>query len=289
MEVLAPAKINLGLSVLGRMPNGYHDIHTLFAALEMGDRIRIEPSPQGIQLEVVGSNLSAGPDNLIYQAAQAYLEAVGWPGGIRITLDKRLPIAAGLGGGSSDAATVLRALSEIYPVYASLDLSAIAQNLGADVSFFLRPGLSEGRGIGDRLRVLEPINLHLVLLNPAISVMTAWAYKYLGPSEWQHDLNVAAIIQALRAGDEPPYWNTLERPVFRLEPSLAELKEELQKAGLSGSLLSGSGATLFGIAKDADHAAFVAQQLQARFPHFWIRATRTVGKEYNAVHPNIMI
>ncbi len=289
MEVLAPAKVNLGLSVLGRLPSGYHSIHTLFAALELGDGLFIEPTSQGIELQVQGSDLSAGPDNLIYQAAQAYLEAVGWPGGIKIVLDKRLPLAAGLGGGSSDAATALRALAEIYPVYASLDLAAIAQNLGADVSFFLRPGLSEGREIGDKLRVLEPIDLHLVLLNPGIQVMTAWAYKYLAPSEWQYELNIPAILQALKAGEEPPYWNTLERPVFRLEPNLAELKEELKKAGLFGCLLCGSGSTLFGLAKDADHAAFAARQLQTKFPNFWIRATRTLGKDYQIFHPGIMI
>lgn len=289
MEVLAPAKINLGLSVLGRFPNGYHSIHTLFAALELGDLLQIEPIKEGIELRVLGSDLSAGSDNLVYRVAEIYLEAIGWPGGIRIVLDKRLPIAAGLGGGSSDAARVLRVLSEIYPVYASLDLSAIAENLGADVPFFLQPGLSEGRGIGDQLRPLPPIDQHVVLLNPDIKLMSAWAYKYLLPSEWQSELDVKAIMEALKSGQEPPYWNTLEIPVFRLEPSLAELKAALQQAGLYGCLMSGSGSTLFGLATDADHAAFVAQKLSEQFPRFWIRATRTLTPSYPSYHPSIMI
>ena len=124
MELLAPAKVNLGLSVLGRRPDGYHELHTLFAALSVGDRLWVEPAPQKVALEVRGAALSGGPDNLVYRAAVAYLEAAGWPGGVRVVLEKRLPLAAGLGGGSSDAAAVLRALAQLYP--ASLDLKALA-------------------------------------------------------------------------------------------------------------------------------------------------------------------
>lgn len=273
MRLFAPAKINLGLSVLGKMPDGYHRIHTVFAALDVGDELEVEPTPGGIKLEVVGAGLSAGPDNLVHRAAQAYLAAAGISSGVRMVLHKNLPLAAGLGGGSSDAAAALRALSEIYPT--DVDLGQIALKLGADVPFFLGPGLAEGRGIGEELYPLPPLSAHVVLMNPGVAVAAASAYKNLGVEEWQSGLDVTGILEAVRAGQEPPYWNTLERPVFRLEPRLEELKLELRQAGLFGVLMSGSGSTLFGLAKSADLAQEAAGRLSNRFPLFWVRACGT--------------
>lgn len=275
MEVLAPAKVNLGLSVLGRLPSGYHQLHTVFAALAVGDRLWIEPIPEGIQLTVQASGLSAGPDNLVYGAAQAYLQAADLQAGVRITLQKNLPLAAGLGGGSSDAAAVLKALARLYP--APVDLPALALKLGADVPFFLGAGLAEGRGIGEVLTPLPPLGAHLVLVNPGIAVSAAEAYKHLQPEEWQPELDVWGILKALQAGEEPPYWNTLESPVFRLQPYLAELKIELRRAGLYGVLMSGSGSTVFGLARDAGEAHSIAAKLRERHPGFWIVATQTVA------------
>lgn len=277
MELLAPAKVNLGLSVVGRLENGYHELHTLFAALDLGDRLIVEARPTGIGLEVSGAELSSGPDNLVYKAAQAYLEAAGWPGGVWVRLEKRLPLAAGLGGGSSDAAAVLRALSSLYP--APLDLPALARKLGADVPFFLLGGMAEGRGVGERLGPVEAVEAHLVLVNPGIAVSAAAAYRALRPEEWGGELDVKGILEALRSGHDPPYWNSLEAPVFRLEPAVAELKLHLKSVGLRGVLMSGSGSSVFGLAPDADEALFLARQLQARFPRFWVRAARTVGSQ----------
>lgn len=274
MEVLAPAKGNLGLSVLGRLPNGYHALHTIFAALAVGDVLHLETLPEGIELEVRGSDLPANTDNLVYKAAALYLGAVGWRGGVRVVLEKKLPLASGLGGGSSDAAAVLRALAELYP--APLELHTLALQLGADVPFFLGGGLAEGRGVGEQLTPLQPLGAHLVLVNPGIAVRASDAYRHLKPEEWQPELDVPGILGAVRAGAEPPYWNTLEGPVFRLQPFLEELKLELRRAGLFGVLMSGSGSTLFGLARDADEAQFAAQKLQARYPGFWIVATQTV-------------
>ena len=274
MELLAPAKVNLGLSVLGRRPDGYHELHTLFAALTVGDRLWVEPAPQKVALEVRGAALSGGPDNLVYRAAVAYLEAAGWPGGVRVVLEKRLPLAAGLGGGSSDAAAALRALAQLYP--ASLDLKALALRLGADVPFFLGPPLAEGRGVGERLRPLAPLAASLVLFNPGIPIAAAEAYRNLRLEEWGGELDVAAILAALRAGEEPPYWNSFEPSVFRLSPALKELKQALLQVGLRGVLMSGSGSTLFGLATDLEEAVWVAQKLQQRYPDFWIVAAQTV-------------
>lgn len=275
MEILAPAKVNLGLSVLGRRADGYHELHTIFAALQVGDRLWLEAIPEGVELEVRGSTLPANPDNLVYKAAVAYLNAAAWPGGVKVVLEKNLPLSAGLGGGSSDAAALLRGLSRLYP--ATLDLSALALKLGADVPFFLDAGLAEGRGVGEQLRLLEPLEAYLVVLNPGIAVSAADAYGELRPEEWQPELDVPGILGAIRAGEDPPYWNTLEQPVFRRVPYLQELKLELRRIGLGGVLMSGSGSSLFGLAREAGEARFVAQKLRARHPRFWVVATQTVS------------
>ncbi|AWR85622.1 4-(cytidine 5'-diphospho)-2-C-methyl-D-erythritol kinase [Meiothermus taiwanensis] len=275
MELLAPAKVNLGLSVRGRRPDGYHELHTLFAALRVGDRLWVEAIPEGIELEVRGWGLPADTNNLAYKAAQAYLQAAGWPGGVRVVLEKKLPLAAGLGGGSSDAAAVLRALSQLYP--SALELPALALGLGADVPFFLEPGLAEGRGVGEQLTPLPPLRAALVLVNPGIAVSAAEAYKGLTPEMWQPELDIAGIIEAIRAGEEPLYWNTLERPVFRRHPHLEALKQELCRLGLRGVLMSGSGSTLFGLARAAEEALYLAGVLRGRYPNFWVAATETVS------------
>ncbi|AEB10982.1 4-(cytidine 5'-diphospho)-2-C-methyl-D-erythritol kinase [Marinithermus hydrothermalis] len=274
METLAHAKVNLGLSVLGRRPDGYHELHTLFATVSVADRVALEPRPDGIRLEVRGRSLPTGSANLAYRAAQAYLEAAGHPGGVRIVLEKHLPIAAGLGGGSADAAAVLRGLAALYP--AGVALEPIARALGADVPFLLRGGLAEGRGVGERLVWLEPLEAHLVLVNPGVPVAAAEAYRHLRPEEWGEALPVAAVRAALLAGEAPPYFNSLEAPVFRRYPEVARLKAALVRRGLRGVLMSGSGSTVFGLARDAEEARWFAARLEADFPGFWVRAARLV-------------
>jgi 4-diphosphocytidyl-2C-methyl-D-erythritol kinase len=135
LKLFAPAKINLGLAVTGKLENGYHTLDTIFTTLNTGDVLILEPQESGITLEIVGSSLPTNAENLVYLAAERYLELAGIKTGVSLVLEKNLPIAAGLGGGSSDAAATLRGLSRIYP--ANIDLPALAKSLGADVPFLL--------------------------------------------------------------------------------------------------------------------------------------------------------
>lgn len=272
MRRFSPAKVNLGLSVLGRRGDGYHELHTLFAALPVGDWLTLEPTPQQgrIELTVQGADLPLGMDNLAYRAAWLYLEGAGWPGGVRLHLEKHLPVAAGLGGGSSNAAAALLGLAELYP--APLDLGSLARALGADVPFFLRGGWAEAGGIGERLRPVEPLPLALVLVNPGLAVRAAEAYRALRPEDYGPPLPLEAIRQALAAGLEPPWWNSLEASVFRLYPGLAELAGHLRALGLRGVLLSGSGSSFFGLAADPEEARWLARKVQAALPQCWVRA-----------------
>lgn len=247
MERLAVAKVNLGLSLLGRRPDGYHELHTLFASLSFGDRLFLEPIPEGIEFRG-----RYGKRNLAYRAAAAYLERAGWPGGVRILLEKRLPEGAGLGGGSSDAAQVLLGLKELYP--AEVDLSSLALSLGADVPFFLQGGVAEARGVGERLRPLSLSPLPVVVFSLGLRLPTPRVYGEVKPHDFGPELPVEEILKALEGGKEPPYWNSLEGPAFRLHPELKEVKARLKALGLRGVLMSGSGSAFFGLAEDEAQA-----------------------------------
>lgn len=273
LELFAPAKINLGLAVTGKLENGYHTLDTLFTTLDVGDTLTLETTDSGISLEVAGSELPAGPENLVYRAAKQYLEMANITHGTQIHLEKRLPIAAGLGGGSSDAATTLMGISRLYP--SPVSLPALAKSLGADVPFFLEGGARHARGIGE---ILEPVALphtHLVLANPGVGITAREAYAGLR-GRFGPPLDLHSILEALDRGDAPPYRNDLELSVLKHYPIIAQVKQALSDVGLHGVLMSGSGSTCFGLARDATHARDAASRLQLEHPDWWIRATQTM-------------
>ena len=274
----APAKINLGLAVTGRLENGYHSLDTLFTTTAVGDTLTLEAISTGIQLEVVGANLGDPRDNLVYKAVAMYLERTRQSGGVKMRLEKRLPIAAGLGGGSSDAAAALRGLARLYPVGAqrTAPLHAMAQALGADVPFLLKGGAARGNGVGD---LLEPIALpetHLVLANPNVGITAKEAYAGLR-GRYGPPLDLEGIMKALTEHRAPPYRNDLELPVLEMYPIVQTVKDALEAAGLYGVLMSGSGSTCFGLARDAVHASNAAAQIARAQPGWWVAATITTA------------
>ncbi|HEX7022022.1 MAG TPA: 4-(cytidine 5'-diphospho)-2-C-methyl-D-erythritol kinase [Trueperaceae bacterium] len=267
----APAKVNLGLSVLARRGDGFHEVDTLLARLDLADRVELEPFPTGIRLEFGEAALPAGPDNLAYRAAELYLQAAGC-GGVRIRLTKRIPIAAGLGGGSSDAAAVLRGLAQLYP--ADLDLMAISARLGSDVPFFTQDlAAARAGGRGEKLVSVDLPELHLVLANPGVQVSTRDAYFHL--QNFSDRLDLPRLTTYLSEGREPGYHNALQAGVLALAPAIRPVIAALRAAGLQGVLLSGSGATCFGIATDPSEAMRIANQLRAAQPTWWVRAANT--------------
>ena len=272
LEVFAPAKINLGLAVTGKRSDGYHTLDTVFTKLTVGDTLSFETISHGVELEVIGPPLPAGPDNLVYRAAQAYLDAINHPHGVAIQLKKRLPLAAGLGGGSSDAAATLLALSALFAPIPNL--FGLAVKLGADVPFFLEDGARRARGIGE---VFEPVSLpetHLVLANPGVGISAKEAYVGLN-GRFGPELDVPKIIASLERLEPPPYRNDLEISVLEAYPVVNEVKRALEFAGLFGVLMSGSGSTCFGLARSEAHALEAAAQVRQSHPDWWVVATST--------------
>ncbi|MDZ7707354.1 MAG: 4-(cytidine 5'-diphospho)-2-C-methyl-D-erythritol kinase [Trueperaceae bacterium] len=279
VTVVAPAKVNLGLRVSARRGDGYHEIDTLFATVEIGDRLRLSRTGTGVSGVVTdrrepGSGAEEvppmGPANLAFRAADAWLEAAGRPGGVHVELEKQLPIAAGLGGGSSDAGAVIRAMARLWP--AAVDPIAIAKRLGSDVPFFASGhAVARGRGRGEKLAPRALPARWLVLVNPGVAVPVAQAYGDLmafgPPQDWD------AVASAWSEGQAPRWRNDLQAGVLRRHPDVRAAWTALGQAGLAAPLLSGSGATCFGLADGEEHARRVARELRAGRPDWWVIAT----------------
>ncbi|WP_261664448.1 4-(cytidine 5'-diphospho)-2-C-methyl-D-erythritol kinase [Deinococcus sp. Marseille-Q6407] len=285
LTLFAPAKTNLGLSVLGVRPDGYHELHSLMVPLSVGDELSFAPAPT-LTLACTGpygTGLPTDGRNLVYRAARAYLDAAGLDAGVQITLNKQLPLASGLGGGSSDAATTLQALAQLFP--AGVNLPALALSLGADVPFFLTGGPALAEGVGERLRPVALPPAWLVLANPGSEVSAADAYRWLDETaEFGPTLNLPGIITALQGGRELPYFNSLQSGVLRRHPEIEATLQALADAGLHSVLLSGSGATCFGVARDAAHAQAAAASVQTAQPGWWVAAAQVLDGPSRAGH-----
>jgi 4-diphosphocytidyl-2-C-methyl-D-erythritol kinase len=285
-DLEAPAKVNLGLRVVGRRADGYHELESLFAPIDLADAIalRIESARAAeVAFELAGDAAGAPPgdDNLAVRAARAFLAHSGIAARVAIQLTKRTPVAAGLGGGSSDAGAVLRGLDRAYPAAVPADaLEAIALALGADVPFFLDPRPAWVTGIGERR---EPVTglppLALVLANPGEPLATAEVFRAFD-----------ALANPGRARSAPPrslaeeladdralaarLHNDLEEPAVRLCPPIARLRAQLSAAGARAVAMSGSGATVYGVfgSRAAAEAAAAGIALPGRG---WIRVAAT--------------
>jgi 4-diphosphocytidyl-2-C-methyl-D-erythritol kinase len=265
MQISAPAKINLNLRVLGKNHTpGYHDLATWMVPLTLADALRIElTTSPGIQLTCSDPELDAGSDNLAWRAADLFLRETSTPAGVHLELYKHIPHGAGLGGGSSDAAAVLKALNELagYPLD-DHTLATLAARLGSDVPFFLRTGPALARGRGEILEPRPlPQTLDLLLVKPPFAVETAWAYR-----QWDTDATVPSRWIAPQLHDGLEIFNDLERPVFAKYIILAALKEWLIGHSLvAAAAMSGSGSCLFAILRDPRGAEQLATETKAEF------------------------
>ena len=272
LELNAYAKVNLGLNVVARRGDGYHEIDTLITRVSVSDTVRLEPNPT-LSLDVRGADLGAQEDNLALRAAQRYFEATQQDEGVHITLEKRIPVAAGLGGGSSDAGAVLRGLSQLYP--ADVDLFELAKTLGSDVPFFAQDlSAARARGRGEKLETIELPTFHLVLLNPRVEISAKTAYENL--QNFSPRLDLDDLLEQLKTGSKLSYVNSLQPGVMLHEPYIREVVTALRIVGLRGVMMSGSGSTCFGLARDEAHAQEVEKEFTEKYPHWWVKAVQTL-------------
>ena len=253
---VAPAKINLFLRILRKRPDGYHDLASVMQQISIHDELIYSIRPEGITLFCPGTDLPTNEQNLIYRAAQAIFNHTGYQGGIEIILNKHIPSAAGLGGGSSDAATTLMALNDLCSLnVGQTDLMKIGAKLGADVPFFIFATSAFATGIGDNLQSLPVLpEINLVLINPAFPISTKVVYENLNLTLTKKKNNYS-IPRFYDLGDViRELHNDLEAVSLKMYPELNDFKQMLRKEGALGALMSGSGPTLFGIFADEESA-----------------------------------
>ncbi len=312
VSIAAPAKINLFLRVLEQRADGYHDLDTLFAAVDVSDRLHVVRSAAGITLDVIGADLGDPRDNLVHKAAAAFLRAAGSSGGVTIHLEKRILAGGGLGGGSSDAAATLRCLDALFgQPLGQTELTEIAKGLGSDVPFFLSSSpFALGGGRGDELTPLPPLPPKPVLLVvPDESVGTGWAYGLLADARARsrrRNISTADMIttaEVLLADDEKPAarprdpgelssWaavatlasNDFEGPVFKALPELERALDAVVETGPMLGLMSGSGSTMFGVYEDEGSADRARASIEDALPHARVHHARTL-ESFPAVEP----
>ena len=268
-STLAPAKINLFLRVLHRRPDGYRELETLFQAVSLYDRVRVHLEPVGtssIRLEVVGADLGPSRDNLAWRAAQSFLSSFRMSARVEIELEKHIPAGAGLGGGSSDAAAVLRCMAALTGVSDGNALHRVGTRLGSDVPFFLGAPLALGRGRGEELTEVGALPRRpVVLALPPVHQPTVDAFGML-PEE---DVHGGARVVPLREDltwDQVDEWseNDFESAVVDLHTEVQDSIEALSDAGADVAGLSGSGSACFGCFDSDEVASAVATTLSAR-------------------------
>jgi 4-diphosphocytidyl-2-C-methyl-D-erythritol kinase len=260
----AAAKVNLTLEVLGRRADGYHEIATVMQTVDLADRLTLEDA-DGLELRTSAPDVPTDATNLALRAAVALRDAAGVHRGVRIRLDKRIPVAAGLGGGSTDAAAVLVGLNRLWRLRWPLGrLEGIATTLGMDVPFFLRGGTALGTGRGERLHPVAGPGLALVLVNPGLGASTAETYGRVTSAMYTDGAHSRALLAALRSrrtGRVAEHLcNGLEGAVGPVQQHVVKIKAALLAAGALGASMSGSGPTVFGLARSWEHA----RQLRAR-------------------------
>lgn len=265
LTIRTPAKINLCLAVLGKRSDGYHEIEMLMQMVGLYDEVCVSRTGPGISVECDAGGVPAGADNIAHRAAAEMLRLSGGGHGLTIRITKRIPVAAGLGGGSSDAAAVLTAADRLLGLgLGAAKLSQIGARLGMDVPFFFHGPTAVAHGRGEVLTTLPPLpKLRLLLVNPGFETSTAWVYHNLkleltkkGGCNKIHTLTVGNIAESLR--------NDLESVTQAAHPVIAEIKNELLANGARGVLMSGSGPTVFGIFETEDVRRKAGERLSRR-------------------------
>ncbi len=280
MQIKAPAKINSFLRVLSKEDSGYHQIETLFTAVNFCDGIQLVLNDGKISLSVIGAELGPISDNLVYKAVTAFFSRIDYRGGIEITLNKKIPTGAGLGGGSSDAGAVIRTLNLMFnQPYSPRDLMQISSELGSDVPFFTSAlGTALAWGRGDRLMPMV-FKSSVLLALTSVAINTAEAYEALNVQRkstkaaiFPHSICSLEELATLSCND-------FERTIFAQYPVLGKIRKDIEASGATVARLSGSGGTLFGLFSTECEAHSARHELTKSWPHVQFVITETLDSQ----------
>ena len=287
LEMQSPCKVNLLLNILGKRPDGFHELETVMHPVKLFDRLAFQRSGASLKLTCSDPSLPVDERNLVHRAAKAFLDAAGIADGVEIHLEKHVPMAAGLGGGSANAATTLLGLNELFGKPLPHDrLHDLAAAIGSDVPFFLqeKPAIALGRG--EKVQALEFFpalrGAGFLLMHPGFGVATAWAYQNL--ARFPDALNgrpgrAENLVRLLNTLDLPSaaceFYNALEAPVLEKYPLLAICQDFLRQDAAAVAMMSGSGSTTFGIYTSPDDAAKAQEKVRGKFGPCWTAVIST--------------
>lgn len=279
LRVSVPAKVNLWLEVLRKRDDGYHELSSLMVPVGIRDHLEVTVRRgTGIDLTCDHAELPMDERNLAWRAARLFLEAAGVKVGVGIHLRKNIPVGAGMGGGSADAAGVLLGLNRLLPGFLSMDrLHELALALGADVPFFLRGKPALATGIGERLERVDGLPAYpLLLVKPPFSVSTRWVYQSLKLTRGESRINLRTFLASPWRLAEVME-NDLESVTLREYPVLSELKEWILEQGALGALMSGSGPTVFGVFCERSRAEKSVELVKEAWKDCWATVADVLG------------
>lgn len=281
IEINAFAKINLTLDILHKRSDGYHEVAMVMQAISLSDKVSVECF-RDIEVSADIPELLCDESNLAYKAAKLMQKTYGIKEGAKIALRKAIPMAAGLAGGSADAAAVLKALNKVWSLNLSMtELERLGAMLGSDVPFCLRGGTMLATGRGEILKPLSPLpECHLVLVKPRISVSTAWVYQHYNEGSVKRHPDTDAMLNSLEQKDvhgaAKEMANVLESVTIPQHPEIARLKEQLMKEGAIAAMMSGSGPTVFGLMPDEKTAQAAANKIRLANENIQVIVAKTI-------------
>lgn len=264
----AYAKVNLGLDVVKRLPNGYHQVKMIMQTVGIYDELTFEKAESGITITTDSGELPTDKNNLIYKAAELMREKYGIREGVRIHLQKNIPIAAGMAGGSTDAAATMKGMNMLFELGAtSGELMEEAVKIGADVPYCIMGGTALAEGIGEKLTALPPVpKIFFLVAKPDISVSTKYVYEHLDAAGIVHHPDIDGMVEAIRVGSVPGILermeNVLEAVTIPAHPMIDTIKKRMLELGAEGSLMSGSGPTVFGVFIKKESAESAYEQMK---------------------------
>ena len=269
ISLKAPAKVNLFLEILGKRDDGFHEIETIMQEIDLADSLQFEETQEGVTLECNDKNIPANQDNLVCKAANLILEECGIKKGVLINLEKNIPVGAGLGGGSSDAATTLKALNSLWKVgLNNEELMEFAAKLGSDIPFFINGKTALCRGRGELITPVEVRNrMDYIILFPRVHISTETIYKNLKIDLTKKRKDVSFFLDALKysevAGISKLLFNRLEEIIFATYPDLLQVKSTLESFDFCGLSISGSGSAFFGLCNDRHQAEVIKSKVES--------------------------
>lgn len=256
----AHAKINLSLDVLNKREDGYHDLRMIMQTIQLYDTISIQEIRSGVEIDCVASYVPNNNTNIACKAAEAMISKYNLDAGVKIKIDKRIPVAAGLAGGSTDAAAVIKGINSLFKLGIGQDeLMEIGRTIGADVPYCILGGTALAEGIGEKLTSLPLLkDVQIVVIKPKVGVSTAWVYKNLNLNKINDRPDTEALISAIKSNDikfiAGNMKNVLESVTVVKQPVIKRIKKTLMEKGALGSMMSGSGPSVFGIFDDKEKA-----------------------------------